>query len=309
MTREDQPAAIPGGVDEAAAASAAIHSPVADAVVSGGAGSPLPSAFGDGLVREELGEPGPEPDYTGDRWAHRRAEPRPLAFMWTLYLFAATAMTFAAIRGVGGLTLDVYHPALRVLLMTVAAGVVVVWPMIRLSQAGPPEHPASAALKDLFAIVVPLQAIVWPQWALTGWPVSVIGAVAGTLTAWAVLTCGLLAIYFRVEPAQAEESPPGGFGSRAMMTLVFVLLAALGPVVGAAWSLLGGTTTPARTSWWMLSSPLTAIFDITADRAAGPVLRGVPAHWAVAANVAVAGVVCWFWSLTPRRRAPGRVTS
>lgn len=306
MNGEDQPAAGPAPSDPRAGQMPHAEAPpAADAA----------PAAGDGLVHEQLTEPEP---INYDRWAHRRAEPRPLAFMWTLYLFIATAMTFAAITGVGGLTLDVYRPALRILLMTVAAGVIVVWPMIRLSQTGPAEHPAAASLKDLFAIVVPLQAIVWPQWLLAAWPVSVIAGLAGTLTAWAVLASGILALFFRLEAARAgiagpEDGESGrGFGARASMMLVFVMLAALGPIIGAAWSLLTslGPGAPGRATWWLLSSPLTAIFEITSDRPDGAAaVRGVAAHWAVAANVAVAGLVCWFWSVTPRRRGPGRVTS
>lgn len=286
----------PGGISE--------PGPAPDHV----AAAPEPQALDGGLVHETLEDAEP---VELDRWSHRRAEPRPLAFMWTLYLFTATAMTFAAITGVGGLTLDVYRPALRILLMTVAAGVIVVWPMIRLSQTGPAESAAVASLKDLFAIVVPLQAIVWPQWVLAAWPVSVIAGLAGTLTAWAVLASGVLALYFRVEWSRlsgrsAGEARPVA-GDRSALTLVFVLMAGLGPLIGAAWSMAAG---PGRSTWWMLMSPLSAIYEITAERAGGAALtRGVAAHWAVAANVAVVGLVCWFWSVAPRRRGAGRVAS
>ncbi|MCC6676224.1 MAG: hypothetical protein IT436_03690 [Phycisphaerales bacterium] len=312
MNGEGQPVTGPAPSDEGAEPTPLGVPPPAAALAGEAAAAPAPD---DGLAHEELTEPEP---INYDRWAHRRAEPRPLAFMWTLYLFTATAMTFAAITGVGGLTLDVYRPALRILLMTVAAGVIVVWPMIRLSQTGPAEHPAAAALKDLFAIVVPLQAIVWPQWLLASWPVSVIAGLTGTLTAWAVLASGILALYFRLEAARGgygahdEDVRGGGFGARASMMLLFVMLAGLGPVIGAAWSLLTslGPGAPGRATWWLLSSPLTAIVEITADRPEGAAaVRGVAAHWAVAANVAVAGLVCWFWSVTPRRPGPGRVTS
>lgn len=298
MNDAGQPEAGPGPSAQGAADASGVTA--APALAGGG---PAPGVAGDGLVHEELTEPDP---VQYDRWAHRRAEPRPLAFMWTVYLFTATAMTFAAISGVGGLTLDVYRPALRVLLMSAAAGVVLVWPMIRLSQTGPLDHPASASLKDLFAVIVPLQAIIWPQWLLASWPVSVIAGLAGTLTAWGVLTAGILALYFR------WEATGGRAGPRAGMMLVFVLLVGLGPLAGAAWSMVqsAGQSGAPRATWWMLSSPLTAVFEITAERAEGAgAARGVPAPWAVAANVAVAGLVCWFWSVAAGRRGPAGVTS
>lgn len=241
---------------------------------------------------------------TGDRWAHRRAEPRPLAFMWTVYLFTATAMTFAAISGAGGLTLDVYRPALRILLMTVAVGVAVVWPMVRLSQSAPVGPAAGASLKDWFAIVAPLQAIVWPQWLLAGWPVRVIAGLAGTLSAWAVLTAGMLALYFAWESGRERRDATG----RSWMMAGFVGVAGLGPAGGAVWGLLTsmGPGPPGRLTWWMLSSPLSAVFEITRDEPSGPAVMAV---WAVAANVAVAGLVCWFWSAAARRKPVAGVTS
>lgn len=267
------------------------------------------------LGHEEVGEPRP---IRTDRWAHRRAEPRPLAFMWTIYLFIATAMTFAAITGVGGLTLDVYRPALRILLATVGAGVILVWPMIRLSQTPPDEHSAVAALKDFFAIVVPLQAIVWPQWLLAAWPINVIGALSATLTAWAVLASGLLAIFFRHGPSRephADFAPPTSAPTaRTSMMIVFVALAALGPILGAAIDLLGtsgrGSPGPA---WWMLASPISAVFEVSRDRfSTGSSAKSLPVHWAAAANVAVVGFVFWFWSVVGRRsaeRVPSHPTS
>src|SRR5947207_1904454 len=76
-----------------------------------------------------------------DPWAHRRGEPRIFAFLWTLFLFAATGFTFMAAVSMGGTSADVMRPATRALLAVTAAGVVLIWPMVRLSQA-PDEHPA-----------------------------------------------------------------------------------------------------------------------------------------------------------------------
>src|SRR5437867_4288680 len=80
--------------------------------------------------------PRPRPD----PWSHRRGEPRLFAFLWTLFLFAATGITFMTAVSLGGNSADVMRPATRALLALTGAGVVLLWPMVRLSQA-PDEHP------------------------------------------------------------------------------------------------------------------------------------------------------------------------
>lgn len=309
-----EPESSPGLAPEAAIPSSAEAGPdVAAAPMLTAASSTEPeSVSAAGGTDPEPGGEAVERLVKVDRWAHRRAEPRPLALMWTVYLFIATAMTFAAISGVGGLTLDVYRPALRVLLATVAAGVILVWPMIRLSQAGPAEHPGVASLKDFFAVVVPLQAIVWPQWVLAAWPVDAIGVLAASLTAWAVLSAGVQALYFRWErgagPAEGDGYDAVRGGPRAAMMVLFVGFAAAGPLLGSAWMLVatGQWPAPAGGAWWMLTSPITAVFELTRDRfSTGFSARAAPAHWAAAANVAVVGAVCWFWSAARGRGAAG----
>src|SRR5204862_230299 len=76
----------------------------------------------------------------------------------------------------GGTSADVMRPATRALLAVTAAGVVLIWPMVRLSQA-PDEHPASGSLQDLVVVLIPTQAVSWPQWLgwVGRWPPGVVG--------------------------------------------------------------------------------------------------------------------------------------
>src|SRR5262245_36263588 len=96
-----------------------------------------------------------------DRWAHRRGEPRVFAFLWTLFLFAATATTFLAALSAGSSTPDVMRPATRALLAVTITGIVLVWPMIRLSQSAD-RHPIGGVAQDLVVILIPVQAVIWP---------------------------------------------------------------------------------------------------------------------------------------------------
>src|SRR5262245_41002258 len=112
--------------------------------------------------------PVPAIDFTAapsDPWAHRRGEPRTLAALWLLFLFAATILSVGAVGLFGLVSTDVYRPAARVMLEIVTIGVVVLWPMVRLSQEAP-KFPLRAMLGDCLVILLPTQAVIWPQ-ALT----------------------------------------------------------------------------------------------------------------------------------------------
>src|ERR1043166_1453153 len=105
------------------------------------------------------GEPPVRP-LVPDPWAHRRGEPRTFAALWLLFLFAATILSVGAVGIFGLMSTDVYRPAARVMLEIVAIGVVVLWPMVRLSQAAP-AFPLRAMLGDAVVVLVPAQAVIW----------------------------------------------------------------------------------------------------------------------------------------------------
>src|SRR5882724_1214791 len=100
--------------------------------------------------------PPPELHATPDPWAHRRGEPRTFAAIWILFVFMATVVTIGAVGVFGILSTDVYRPAARGLLEIVTVGIVVLWPMVRLSQEAP-AHPFKAMLVDLLVVVLPAQ--------------------------------------------------------------------------------------------------------------------------------------------------------
>jgi hypothetical protein len=194
-----------------------------------------------------------------DPWAHRRGEPRTFAAIWLLFLFAATILSVGAVGVFGLVSTDVYRPAARVMLEVITVGIVVLWPMVRLSQEAP-RHPVRAMLVDLLIVLVPTQAVIWPQalsW-MAGWPVEVVGAAAGLVCGWGVLIAGLLALYFSAQaPPQRDILPRW-----AMMALI-ILLIGIGPVAFALRS-RGPAAGPGAD--WLMSSPLTGIYEITRDR-------------------------------------------
>src|SRR3954462_11462228 len=184
-----------------------------------------------------------------DPWAHRRGEPRTFAAMWLLFLFAATILSVGAVGLFGLVSTDVYRPAARVMLEIVTVGIVVLWPMVRLSQEAP-RFPLRALLGDCLVILAPTQAVIWPQalsW-MAGWPTQVVGIAAALVTGWGAIIAGLLALYFactrtaaRVDgggkdPSRRDGGPIPGW---AMMALIMLLITA-GPLIVALRASAGG---------------------------------------------------------------------
>ncbi len=187
-----------------------------------------------------------------DRWAHRRAEPRALAFMWTLYLFFASMLTFAYVGTHGTLSWDVYRPVARLMLVTAAVGIGILWPMVRLSQLPPERRIGRAMFADWIVIVLPLAAVILPQAWLAGWPADVVTAVAAHLASWALLTAGILIIALSGRATPTARSL--AMGVCIVLMLAWPITAAIVRGMGEATPTLGD-----------FASPTTAVYQLTAD--------------------------------------------
>jgi hypothetical protein len=239
------------------------------------------------------------PPPPGRDWSHRRGEPRIFAFFWTLYLLLATVGAFWRVGAPGGHDVLAMRPAARSLLAAVTVGVVLLWPMTRLSQRAPGQSPvrvARAVWQDMLVILVPAQAIIWPQVAMAGWPLPVVAALAASIAAWTLVVGALVAFGLCA-----------GRVGRAWWMLAVVALAGLGPLaalgpLGQAWAAEGSF------AWWWMTSPLTSGFEITRDRAWTGASAAVEAgHWRAIAAAGWAGVVGWaLFALAGLFRAPER---
>jgi hypothetical protein len=195
---------------------------------------------------------------------------------------------------IGGTSADIMRPATRVLLAVTAAGVMVLWPMVRLSQL-PDDHPFAGIVQDLVVVLIPTQAVIWPQalgW-LGRWPVGVVAAVAALLAAWGVLAGGLLAI------AQVlHQRAAAGYGRFTpwVWTLAFIALAVGGAIVPMFESvgLQDADLSPRGfRAGWMLS-PITGVYETTRDRSWTGTSASVTAgHWWSIGVAAVAAVALW----------------
>lgn len=244
-------------------------------------------------------EPTPNKPPKKDKWAHRRAEPRTLAFMWAMYILVAGLLTIGVllVRGPWAL-LDktVYQYAARTMLICVAVGLSLLWPMVRLSQSvSLRDRPASAIFKDMLVLLPPVQAVIWAQAAArAGWAFDLIAAMAVSMVAWPMLAGAALAVLLRPRAGQYPQQTydtgtvfAGALGPGVMArTLAMSLFA-----VTALAPLLTLRTGPA---WGTMLSPVSAVLDLTQSRGVGPTTSSVTdGRWE--ALLAQAALACVAW--------------
>lgn len=260
---------------------------------TGPAASPAGDAHAVDL--DVFGRPAP----AGRDWTHRRGEPRIFAFFWTLYLLLATVGAFWTAGAPGSHDALAMRPAARSLLAAITVGIALLWPMTRLSQSAPSERPrriARAIVQDMMVLLIPAQAVIWPQIAMSAWPVPVVAALAASLAAWTLVIGGVLAM------GLCLTGPGSG---RGWWMLVLVALAGLGPLV-AIGPLGGAAHGDGSFDWWWMTSPVTSGFEISRDRlwtgASAAVSVG---HWRSIAVVGLVGAAVWvmFGAMSLFRRA------
>jgi hypothetical protein len=274
------------------------------------------------LLRADAGaveDPHPsalDPDATGagpepviDPWAHRRGEPRIFAFLWTLYLLAAVVGSVMWLAGTASLQPDAYGPAARIMLVAIAAGVTILWPMARLCQDAP-EHPLRACLADVVVIVAPVQMVVWPLAFLAAWPLDVIAATAAHLSVWGLVSGGMLANALldhapgSASKLEVSRRPQSGLTRAGWMigivAVVFAgqLLAALGIATARPWLAdLSGL------------SPFAGVYEVSGHGLVGAERPVTLWQWRLIAGVGAGSLLVWLLALLRAahpfiRRAP-----
>lgn len=233
-----------------------------------------------------------------DPWAHRRTEPRPLAFFWSMFLAVATMLALGSAAATGIVTHDVYRPAVRSVLALIAIGLTVLWPMMRLSQTIPESGTRAWIAKDLVVLLAPTQAVVWPQgfFFLAWWPWSVVAAISAMLAAWTATSGAVLAI--ACDRIVRSHSP-----SRTPWMAAVVCVSLLGPVIT-----LGVLPAP-RTNGAdvrLMTSAATGVFELGRDRPwTGRAAAVYPGHWyAIGGTFAVAAAL-WLVPVMARLSGEG----
>lgn len=243
-----------------------------------------------------------EPDV--DPWAHRRAEPRLFAFLWTLYLFVTVLGSLLWLTRSGVLAASAYGPAARIMLIVIASGATILWPMVRLSQVAPPEHPIAAAFGDLVVVVMPMQVVVWPLAFLANWPIHVVALLATMLFVWPALTGGLVAIAF------ARCARRGAPALRPVARICWMALCIASVCAGPLVVVL--TAVGERidiTSWAWKLSPFTFVFLLTGTGLRGPHAPIGLQDWYALMPVALAAMFAWLLAMAFASRRSASVGS
>jgi len=173
--------------------------------------------------------------------------------------------TFVGAGGLGGLSPESYRPAARVMLAVIVLGVGVLWPMTRLSQRRPEGSGAGAATRDMVVMLIPVQAVIWPQTWLAHWPIGVVASVAALVVAWSLLIGGVLGLVLERGSDRGGREP--GHGARAGAMAVCVALSLGGAVVPLVAPSRGGPPEGLDARWTWMLSPVTGIYELTRDRA------------------------------------------
>ncbi len=173
------------------------------------------------------------------------------------------------------------------MLVVVIFGMSILWPMVRFSQTIPRPSIVAASLRDLIVMLIPAQAVIWPQRliVLGGWSTEVVLALSLHIAAWGLVLAGIVSIGSVLIASSVNHARTRVLVMLAALVMVLgmpmvELLTLKGAPIGAAHANLG----------WMLS-PITGILEITADRS----VLGQPAivynaHFRIIAAVACVGL-------------------
>lgn len=235
-----------------------------------------------------------------DRWAHRRAEPRPLAFFWTTLLAIGTVVLLASTTSTGILGQDVYRPAVRTLVTVGLTCACILWPLFRLSQPPEPIRGTRVALRDLPVVFIPLVAILLPQrlWFLAGWSTSITIALALSILAWLFIIAGMLAA--SLEKLRAGAGDPSRTRVAAMLAIVAVV--ALAPAIALVTQPREPNSDP---SMLLIASPITCVNAIVADRPwSGLGIRVESRQWLAIAGLAFGALASWLRAAWIARQFP-----
>lgn len=232
-----------------------------------------------------------------DPWAHRRGEPRVFAMCWLIYV---TLTVTGSVRWVVQSTSEIsplsYGPSARIMLIVLATGALVLWPMVRLSQSAPARaRLSSAILADMLIILVPSWLVIVPLRFIAGWPMDVVAAIAAIFGAWTYLTGGVLAL------ALSRVDPNRPAAHRWLWMLGALACVGAGMLVHAAFrarEMIHDASTPA---WMSFLSPFSAIPMLTGRGLWGPQAPVETSQWGVLVATLAIGLGLWsvagVWSM------------
>jgi len=210
--------------------------------------------------------------------------PRGLIFLSFLWLVAAWGLAIG-FRPPIQPTAPAYEPGVRTMLIILMLGLLVGWPLYRLSQP-PAAYPARQTIIDLLVMLAMVQVIVWPLRLVTTWTRGRTAAIDLTILAWALIAGAIVALGI----ASFNRGP------RSLCMATCVALCLLAPIL--AWLAVHfGVDLLWLTDW----SPLMQIHGLGSGKGADPSSH----QWTIAVVPCLVASLLWAIVLS---RAFGRGT-
>jgi hypothetical protein len=169
-----------------------------------------------------------------------------------------------------------YTPGVRLMLISAAIGLIIAWPLLRLSQ-GRAEYPMKQTLLDLIVLLALVQVVIWPLRLVTPWSPARTAALDATLVAWTILAGALV--------ASATGTQRTGPRNLAITACIAMCLA--GPALALVGLRIGSMT--GMTPKLLQVGPLLEIYTLSLGGRTAP----DGGQWAWISIVALAGSAAW----------------
>ena len=180
-----------------------------------------------------------------------------------------------------------YTPGVRLMLISAAIGLMIAWPLLRLSQT-PTPFPLKQTVLDIVVLLALVQVVIWPLRLVTSWTAARTAALDMTLVSWAILAGAFV--------ASAVGSSRRGPRNLAILGCVGVCL------IGPVFALITMAVPPFKGPVLRLLhvGPLLEVHMLGNGGGTPP----EPAQWRWIALVALTGLLAWGGLVVVRSRRP-----
>jgi hypothetical protein len=198
--------------------------------------------------------------------------PRGLIFLSSLWLIGSWILALGVRAPVQPSSAS-YTPGVRMMLLCVTVGLMIGWPLLRLSQSSP-AYPIRQTLLDLMVLLGLVQVVVWPLRLVTNWTPWRTAAIDATMAGWVMIAGAIVAAGI-----MSNRSGP-----RILAMLACVSLCLLGPAL--AWL---GVMTGVDAMQLVRLSPFMAMRTLAEASGSQPALD----QWRWIALLAIAATAVW----------------
>lgn len=224
--------------------------------------------------------------------------PRLLLLWWSVWLLGSWMVSFGWAWSMDPSPTS-QGMAVRQLLLLITLGLSVMWPVYRLSLR-PPGAARLLALMDWLALIATLQVVLWPMRPLSNWTAGKIAVLDLTISAWALIIAGLIALALRSRT----------WRTRGLWMAGCVALVLAAPSCAIITQLIGGRSLDELPYW----SPISDVWLISHRS----MRTSTPVQWARFYIVGTSGVLLWVAIMllphqrpepAPQIEAPGKATA